>query len=154
MKKNEINVFDVANYIIINSKNDASLTHMKLHKLIYYAYIKYLLKYNRSLINDNPQAWLYGPIFGKLYLVLKAYYEKNIKKPLINGKIKKIDIKSKVIIDEVLNLCKNFDGYELVDISQRQVPWIKIYQNRYENNNNIIPDSLLKTYFSKNNLLE
>ncbi|WP_323847728.1 MAG: DUF4065 domain-containing protein [Phytoplasma sp.] len=145
----EITVFDIANYIIVNSKNDPNLTHMKLHKVIYYSYVKYLLKYKKPLISEKPKAWLYGPVFGKLYFVLKEYYEKQIKKPLPNGKLKKIDIGRQKVIDEILNLCKKLNGYKLSYISHTQEPWIQIYNQRYENNNNIIPDNLLVEYFSK-----
>ncbi|AGL90544.1 Phage-Associated Protein [Candidatus Phytoplasma australiense] len=42
MKKESINVFDVALYIIKN--NPHSTTKMKLNKMIYYAHAKHLVK--------------------------------------------------------------------------------------------------------------
>ncbi|WBL31328.1 hypothetical protein [Candidatus Phytoplasma sacchari] len=45
MVRNKINIFDIANYIIKN--NTYETTHMKLHKIIYYLYAKYLAEKNQ-----------------------------------------------------------------------------------------------------------
>lgn len=154
----KINVFDVANYIIIKFKNNnQNLTHMKLHKLIYFSYVKYLIEYKKRLILEHPKAWKYGPIFGELYVVLKDYFEKPIVKPLCDGRSQKIitDEKRKKNIDEVLLLCKDKTGKELANISHQQSPQDETYHYyRYKNNDSTISDEDLKNFFSNHKLLE
>ncbi|AGL90523.1 Phage-Associated Protein [Strawberry lethal yellows phytoplasma (CPA) str. NZSb11] len=155
---NKPNVLDVANYIIIKFKNNnENLTHMKLHKLIYYSYVKYLIEYKKRLILERPKAWKCGPVFGELYFILKDYFEKPIVKSLCDGRSQKIitDGKRKKIIDEVLLLCKNKTAIELSNISHQQTPWDETYHYyRYKKNDSTILDEDLKNFFSNHKLLE
>ncbi|MGA0447935.1 MAG: Panacea domain-containing protein [Candidatus Phytoplasma pyri] len=157
--KQQINVFDVANYIILKSKSNSNnnLTHMKLHKIIYYAYVSYLIKnkkyQNKRLILESPQAWKYGPVFGTLFHVLHNYYEKIITKPLIGENIAKIDIERFQIIDDILAKTNHMDGLELTAISHCQTPWdFTFYYYLVVAKNNVISDKLLLEFFLKNDL--
>ncbi|WP_339332520.1 Panacea domain-containing protein, partial [Paulownia witches'-broom phytoplasma] len=62
--KNQINVFDVALYIVKN--NPHPTTKMKLNKMIYYAHAKYLVQTKKPLVKEQIQAWIYGPVFPEL----------------------------------------------------------------------------------------
>ncbi|WP_049821842.1 Panacea domain-containing protein [Candidatus Phytoplasma mali] len=70
-KSNEINIFDVANYIIANKKIP-DLTNLKIQKLIFYIYAIYLVKTNQKtkMFHSDIEAWPYGVVSPKLYLHL------------------------------------------------------------------------------------
>ncbi|CCP88038.1 Panacea domain-containing protein [Candidatus Phytoplasma solani] len=75
-QNNEITIFDVANYII--KKNKSAITNMKLQKLTYYTYAKYLVENNQPIFNEPIEAWLHGPVFPNLYNEFKRYTYKPI----------------------------------------------------------------------------
>ncbi|MGZ3140101.1 Panacea domain-containing protein [Candidatus Phytoplasma solani] len=157
--KEQINVFDVANYIITKSKKlpNNNLTHMKLHKIIYYSYISYLIKNQTSktkrLILEKPKAWKYGPVFGQLFHILRNYYEKIITKPLEGGNMSKIDKERAEVINNILEKSKNMNAVQLSEISHNQPPWdYTFYYYWPKTKNNTISDDLLLEFFSKNEL--
>ncbi|WP_349402002.1 type II toxin-antitoxin system antitoxin SocA domain-containing protein [Candidatus Phytoplasma solani] len=157
--KEQINVFDVANYIITKSKKlpNNNLTHMKLHKIIYYSYISYLIKNQTSktkrLIFEKPKAWKYGPVFGQLFHILRNYYEKIITKPLEGGNMSKIDKERAEVINNILEKSKNMNAVQLSEISHNQPPWdYTFYYYWPKTKNNTISDDLLLEFFSKNEL--
>ncbi|CAP18444.1 phage-associated protein [Candidatus Phytoplasma mali] len=158
-KDNQINVFDVANYIITKSKKlpNNNLTHMKLHKIIYYSYISYLIQNQTSktkrLIFEKPKAWKYGPVFGQLFHILRNYYEKIITKPLEGGNMSKIDKERAEVINNILEKTKNMNAVQLSEISHNQPPWdYTFYYYWPKTKNNTISDDLLLEFFSKNEL--
>ncbi|MEZ0180509.1 Panacea domain-containing protein ['Camptotheca acuminata' phytoplasma] len=86
----EINIFDIANYIIENFSEKYEITHMKFQKLIFYIYSKYLIQHNKLLFNTVIEAWNYGPFFPELYLMLKQNRNQIIKNVIpqeINSKL-------------------------------------------------------------------
>lgn len=54
----EITSLDVAKYILKIEK----CTHLRLQKLLYLTYSKYLKKYNKKLFKEEFFAWKYGPV--------------------------------------------------------------------------------------------
>ncbi|MEK0309052.1 Panacea domain-containing protein [Candidatus Phytoplasma citri] len=67
----KITIFDVANYII--KTNKSKITNMKLQKLVYYTYAKYLVENNQPIFKEPIEAWLHGPVFPHLYNEFKHY---------------------------------------------------------------------------------
>lgn len=64
----------IANYFLdLAAAAGQRITPMKLQKLIYYAHGWYAGYYNRPLINENVQAWQYGPVIPSLYHEFKPY---------------------------------------------------------------------------------
>lgn len=54
-------------------QNDASVSNLKVQKLLYYAQGHYLGKYGRPLFNDKIEAWAHGPVVPAVYRELKRY---------------------------------------------------------------------------------
>jgi uncharacterized phage-associated protein len=49
------------------------VTQMKLQKLVYFAHGVHLAKYNTPLINEQIEAWKYGPVVPDIYRYYKLY---------------------------------------------------------------------------------
>ena len=47
--------------------------HMRLQKLVYYAYGWWLKYHSNSIISEPPQVWQFGPVFQSLYHALKHH---------------------------------------------------------------------------------
>lgn len=59
----ELSVYDVVKFIL----SIKSVTHLKLQKLLYYAYAEYLLKTGRKLFYEPIVAFKYGPVVEEVF---------------------------------------------------------------------------------------
>ena len=50
-----------------------SVTQMKLQKMVYFAHGYHLAKYNNPLIEEEFQAWKFGPVIPSIYQTYKLY---------------------------------------------------------------------------------
>lgn len=59
----------VATWFINEADRDSgeAVTHLKLQKLVYYAEAWFLANFDRTLINDDLQAWAHGPVSPAIY---------------------------------------------------------------------------------------
>lgn len=72
----------VANELIeIAKRNGRPLTHMKLHKLLFFANGWNLAITDHPLINEEMQAWKFGPVAPSLYRELRRYGSAKITEP-------------------------------------------------------------------------
>lgn len=108
-------IFAVANRIIEQSKerNDEHenrrLTHLRLQKLVYFAFGYFLAKKKQPLFAERPQIWAHGPNFGSLYIALQGYGTRTLQGPIYNAP-------------------KNFDIVDDGSEAQKCVDWV---ENRY-----------------------
>ena len=77
-------------YPALNVANELLAAHgdvdpMKLQKLLYYANGWWLATTGRSLLNENPQVWRYGPVFRGLYGTFARFGHGNIGGPVPAG---------------------------------------------------------------------
>jgi len=64
----------VANSILDRSfKDGQTMTHMKLQKLTYFVYKKYLEDTGNTLFDEDFEAWKYGPALRSVYEVFRAF---------------------------------------------------------------------------------
>lgn len=74
-----VDVLVLANYIIKNSKKD--LSNLELQKILYFTELAYIKKFDRHLIEDDFEAWQYGPIIKSVYYKYRNYGANSIEKP-------------------------------------------------------------------------
>ena len=63
----------VANYFIERTRKESPVTQMKLQKLVYFAHGWHLGITQKPLINEQVEAWPYGPVIPSLYQDLKRW---------------------------------------------------------------------------------
>ncbi|MEC4559245.1 MAG: type II toxin-antitoxin system antitoxin SocA domain-containing protein ['Conium maculatum' witches'-broom phytoplasma] len=149
--ENQINVFDVANYIIKNNPNIT--THMKLHKMIYYAYAKYLINhYPIPLFPEKIAAWLHGPVINKLYPVFKTFLAQPINILSPKGDINKITPEIKTILDFIIQKYGSFTGGELREKTHQEKPFLEAYQTTHWVKNIITKKNIYDYFKDKDDL--
>ena len=126
----------VANFMIGRAKSrKASLTHLKLQKLVYIAY-GIGLAVGRRLFQDRVEAWSWGPVIPSLYHEFKRYGASEIDDWSIYYSYEKRKWDFPTIPDEdreallILNMTWDFygrlSGSQLTRLThQRGTPWDK-----------------------------
>jgi uncharacterized phage-associated protein len=78
----------IANYFITHRKQWEDLTPMKLQKLVYFAHGWHLALKDQPPIDEEIQAWEYGPVIERLYKSLRHYGNTQITEPIRRLKAK------------------------------------------------------------------
>ena len=114
-----VNTIDVAKYIY---DNIASLTTLKLQKLLYYSQAWSLVWEENPLFNEEIQAWVGGPVVPEVYKLHKGQYllEKNI---FDSGDKDKLNDEQKDTINKVLEYYGGMSGQDLSDLTHSEPPW-------------------------------
>jgi uncharacterized phage-associated protein len=69
----------IANYLLDRASAEKSpLTPMKIQKLVYYAHGWHLAIKDQPLINEQVEAWTFGPVIPSLYRTFRAFGDQPI----------------------------------------------------------------------------
>jgi uncharacterized phage-associated protein len=132
------------------------ISHMKLQKLVFYAYGWWLASYDEPLASEAPQVWQYGPVFSSLYSALAPFGMEPIDSPMRAVPIGSAPIvpESDVEVHELLEwVWQRYGGYgagKLSDMTHAKgTPWQEEAEahNYRVPRNHTIPDARTKAYF-------
>ena len=148
--------FEIANFFIrkgIEQGVHNDVTPMKLQKLVYHAHGWYLALYDRALVNEQIEAWDYGPVVPSLFRSTKEYgnnpVENYIQKsgnpyspsPTLFG-----------FVDEIWRIYGDLSGVHLSNMTHEPgTPWDGVYK-RYNGKvprGTDIPEEEIKSWFKK-----
>jgi uncharacterized phage-associated protein len=134
------------------------LTQMQLQKLVYLAHGWNLAVNGSELIEDEIEAWDYGPVIRKLYNVLAKYGNEKITKPIkwsddysvpadqTDVAAEELDPKEKAVIDKVWEDYRGFEAFQLSALTHEpRTPWAKSYEKC---RNRAIDNNLIWDYFA------
>jgi uncharacterized phage-associated protein len=118
----------------------------KVQKLLYILYAYFLVKYDRRIINEQPQAWQFGPVFPHTRSKIDYFF-----KPAEHDfAFLKSDKDLEQALREIIQECGNLDAGNLIDWSHEPYsPWDQIVQDNQKNYGKKIPNDLIKKYFIK-----
>lgn len=137
-----LNATIIGQYFLYKNSN---LTDIQIQKLVYYAYSWYMVKNKgQKLFEENPQAWIHGPVFRTLFDSMKNY--KNFSKTNEIGEIEK-DITD--FLDVIYSVYGKYSGNELEKLTHSELPWIKARcgLKPYEfSSNPILDEDIMKCY--------
>mgnify|MGYP003624478506 CR=1 FL=1 len=141
----------IANYFIKKYSSEGALTPMKLIKLVYISYAWYLTltEGEKTLIDEKPQAWDYGPVFPSLYQSLKKFGKTEIQKTIPNQSLwEKIRDEDKPFLNKMWDMYGSYGGIYLSAITHTDnSPWDKAFKKGY--NHNISDKDILEHYVPK-----
>lgn len=111
----------VANWFINFVDRDAgdTITHLKLQKLIYYAEAWFLAHFDRSLIEEDLQAWTHGPVSPSVY----AHYKNCGWDALAQEKPKKLPDEVGGFLASVYKEYGQFTAKKLESMTHAEAPW-------------------------------
>lgn len=143
-------------YAFVQKGIDTGLfvTQMKLQKLVYFAQGVHLAKYGKPLLNENFQAWLYGPVIPEIYQDFKFYGSRpitNTKSYTPSDSVKApyfLDAEALDTIDYTWGVLKHYSAMSLSNWTHHpEGPWSKVYDPDIKSTP--IPNNDIKLYFEK-----
>lgn len=141
---------DIAEYFLSRYSENGNITPMKLIKLVYIAHGWYLGITEKALIDENPEAWKYGPVIPSLYHQFKSFGNSAIRSE--NKSFSLGDKETEDFLDRIWKVYGNFDGVQLsAKTHQENSPWSLVW-NSIKNNDYFslqIPENFIKEHYKK-----
>lgn len=143
-----LKAIDIANFFIklANSFEEDLITNMKVNKLVYFTQAWSLVRLNKSLFEEDIQAWTYGPVIPSVYNAFKPCGKNNIEAVMGDYTPDKFTDDELELFMDVAMQYGQYTAPVLVNITHKAgSPWAKVY---VDHRNNVIPNDLIKEYFS------
>ena len=125
---------------ILSTYPDKHITPMKLQKLAYYAKAWTLIA-EEDWIDAEFEKWDYGPVNNEIYQAYKSFGSNAIQaNPFLSPLVGK---HKSELLKFILNNYVDYSAFTLSVMTHNESPWSDT------NSNQVIPDSLIKSYYSK-----
>jgi uncharacterized phage-associated protein len=135
---------------------------MKLQKLTFFAHGWHLGIYERPLLDEQVQAWKFGPVIPSIYHSFKQYGNKPIREPaldvdddghLIVPRLPETAQSDRGLIHRVWDVYGRFTGSQLSSMTHGpDTPWAQIWTTNEQGQGLrfvAIPNELIRDYFRK-----
>jgi uncharacterized phage-associated protein len=163
----------IANYFLDQAKSEgASLTPMKIQKLVYFSHGWHLAIKNLPLINEQVEAWEFGPVIPSLYRAFRGYGNQAVTAPAAAGMewMQAFYPDEKLVLAPTIDDCperapftkqllekiwKVYGGYTATQLSNithaPDTPWKQIFDQHHGEipKRTDIPTEMIKAYFVK-----
>lgn len=138
----------VANrFLELADARGVSLTPMQLMKLVYLAHGWMLGLHGRPLINDQVQAWKYGPVIPTLYKQIREFRSDGVRGRLAVPSVLPFDDDEDDIIRQTFDTYGNKTAAYLSALTHRSgSPWAQVWDPdgwAVE-----IPDTIIQDYYA------
>lgn len=142
----------VANYLLRRNREvgDGSVSPMQLIKLTYIAHGWMLGLVGRPLLDEDVEAWRYGPVVPSLYHAVKHYGNQPVENIHAGLGLRRIefDEDEKSIMDQVIDIYGKFSGVKLSSMThQRGTPW-DVTWSRF-GKNAVISNDLIEEFYQE-----
>jgi uncharacterized phage-associated protein len=150
----------VANYFLDKASQEArALTPMQLIKLVYIAHGWHLGYFGQPLINEQIQAWKYGPVVESLYQRLKHYGSGAVREPVRDGPFRwsvpspeQITGSTAELLDSVWKHYAQFSGVQLSAMTHLAgTPWYQAWHEQGGRSQSfaLVNDEIIKRYYKQ-----
>jgi uncharacterized phage-associated protein len=150
--KTDISVLDVAAYII---KCLGEISSIKLWRLVFLCQVWYMVKNNGiPLFKEQFEAWINAPMVRELYnIVMPTIFRGSVWR-VPCGKPERLDLKTKMLIFEVLRVYSRKSISDLVIGTTNILPWkiVRKSCDSMEACTNIISNDLIYDYYKDKQL--
>ncbi len=151
MAINGHNPIQIAEYLLRKTgENDDynTLTPMQLLKLVYMSHGWMLGLHGRPLINENIEAWQYGPVIPSLYEKIRQFRSSPVVSPLIADYNESIfENIEKQLMDQVIEIYRKYSGPALSRLTHASdTPWSRMWN--ISGWKTIIPNDLIEDHYA------
>lgn len=138
-----LNATDVGRYFL---SKDENLSDIQIQKLVYYAYVGYMVKNNgQKLFEEKPQAWIHGPVFRSLFDSMK-----NSTNFTSNQCYLQLNKSITVFLNKIYDVYGNYSGNELERMTHSEKPWQEARKGLLPSqfSRNELSDEIIMDYYS------
>lgn len=143
----------VANAFLQIAESEGQLvTPMKLQKLIYFAHGWCLALLKEPLIDENIQAWTYGPVVSSVYYEFREFGRSSITRHALGNSPHEIfeDHITSALLNKIWDVFGKYTGLKLSMMTLlSDSPW-ELVKSQSIKVNAPIDDDMIKDYFSNN----
>lgn len=146
------NPITIANYFLSKYGVAYPITPMKLVKLVYIAHGWHLGITDTALIDENPEAWKYGPVVPRIYHEFKKFGKNPIKADKIANVDDELPLNTREFLDKIWDVYGRFTAIQLSEKThQPGTPWHIVWHNNQGRTLESlqIPDNLIRDYYNK-----
>ena len=145
-----VSAISVANeFIRLGKEENNFFTPMQLLKLVYIAHGWMLGFFGKPLINEDVEAWKYGPVIPELYQEVKNYGREKVRDEISSWPTfsrQSLNEEEKSVIHFVYKKYGKLDGIRLSMIThQKDTPWSDIFS--HEGWGDVIPNQLIRNHY-------
>jgi uncharacterized phage-associated protein len=132
-KKGDYNILVFATYLLEKARlANIPMNVTKLQKLTYICYGGYWVTDGRQLLNERPEAWIYGPLFPTLHGA-----QMGVKGSLDYSELSQADIESlqklDKMADSVLDFFRDWEATQLINwLRDDHDAWNDIWEKRMD----------------------
>ncbi len=139
------------------SRERSDLTHMQIQKLVYLAHGWSLAALSTPLVQEQFQAWEYGPVIPNLYMALRKYGQNPVTSLLKWGDDTPFDFDDGVkaienlsepeaaIVDSVWEIYGKYPAFQLSALTHEPgTPWAHAFER---GRNRPIPNDVIRAHF-------
>jgi uncharacterized phage-associated protein len=126
-----IDCLNASRYFIMRAYEDgmeATITNMKVQKLLYYSQSLHLALYDEPLFAEEIQAWRYGPVCPPAYRFYSEFEAKQL--PIPDQKtLEGFSSDKRELLEEVWEFFGNYHAFGLSEMTHGEFPWKKARKN-------------------------
>lgn len=138
-------------FLELAEESGMTLTPMHVLKLVYIAHGWSLALRGLPLIENDIEAWQYGPVIPDLYHKIKVYGSGPIKEMLRTRDASDLETEEQSLIAAVFKAYKEFSAFKLSALTHAQgTPWFEVWnveKGHFDKNLKIRNDKI-KSHFS------
>lgn len=155
------NPITISHFFVYKYGQTSDITPMKLVKLVYISHGWYLGLTGNALIDENPEAWKYGPVIPSVYHYYKDYGKDPIKRLFTaSDPQKELPDDIQIFLDKIWEAYKNYSALDLSTMThQIGTPWFvsrqQLKQRQLNNSGGFgifsqqISDNLIRDHYKK-----
>lgn len=135
-----------AKILSLASAENIPIDPLKMMKLVYLCHGWSLALRDDSLINEEVEAWQYGPVIPDLYQRIRGFRASPITAVMCGPEV--LSPEQEQLVESVFGVYKPFSGLQLSEMThQPGTPWSNIWEQRGKNST--IPTSEIKAHFNQ-----
>lgn len=140
----------IARFFYVSNRQD--VTNMSIQKMLYYAQGFFKAIYGKDLFNDDCQAWVYGPVYPKIYEKYRNIQNlESLSVSELNTGVDTLSKEELSFLKEIFNAFGIYSGYALRDMTHKEDPWknTRIGLPAEARSERIIKKEDMENYFKK-----
>lgn len=133
---------------IIHTADD--VTDLYLQKILYFVKAFSMILLGRDIVEEQCEAWAYGPVFPGIYDKYKLFGREQIPDYNRNFDYSKVLKDEEIkLIDYVIASLGIYNGGTLMRITHREKPWVDARMGipEFAFSNNLIEDDIIRAYY-------